>query len=131
MINSTQDVRDEVSTSDLQKLYTEELAAINELEGQCLFIFPTVVKIRLDWERSLFETNDAKLDEDDYEGDHDNGGEPEVNPEEADHNSGLALTSALAIYGLFCLQIKSSINSINEDCNDYTYIIRASDISLQ
>ena len=104
MINSTQDVRDEVSTSDLQKLYTEELAAINELEGQCLFIFPTVVKVRLDWERSLFETNDAKLDEDDYEGDHDNGGEPEVNPEEADPNSGLALTSALAIYSLFCLQ---------------------------
>ena len=104
MISSTQDVRDEVSTSDLQKLYTEELAAIDELEGQALFIFSTV-KIRLDWERSLFETNDAKLDEDDGEGDHDNGGEPEVNPEEADHNSGLALTSALAIYSLFCLQI--------------------------
>ena len=34
MINSTMDVRDQVSTSELKELYDEELEAIDELEGE-------------------------------------------------------------------------------------------------
>ena len=34
MINSTEDVRDEVPTSLLKELYNQELEAIDELEGK-------------------------------------------------------------------------------------------------
>ena len=39
MINSTEDVRDEVPKSWLQKMYSEELEAIGELEGEGEILF--------------------------------------------------------------------------------------------